>query len=265
MQAIAEVGSRVAGKKPSEAFLKVINEVKQNVGPPRNYNFLRAFDDIPIIKSDPKIWMQIQQIGRNLAELEESRYVRKRRLPPNWKFWESVAVNKGFVQKVKRVYEEFQNAPKPVYDDTAEFEQYFGEIEESLQKFQHHSEIAEQRLLELKEEVKNIKATAEMLDVMSVNEVLAMHPEWVQRMKEDMLMGRWDVILGDPVEAIDGVKEKAAQSVRSITKIDDILTYQQRAFQAWTTEKMNTLKDIAIKEDELDIYMDAHPTGHGGH
>jgi len=264
MQAVAEVVSRVAAKKPSESFLKIINEERKNIGPPRNYNFLRAFDDIPAIKSDPKLWMQVQQIGRTLAELEESHFVHKRRLPPNWKFWEGIAVNKNWVQKAKSVYEKFQNAPKPVYDDTADFEKYFGHIEESLQTFEHHKAIAEQRLLELKEEIKNVQATSEMLDVMSLNEVLAMHPEWVQRMKEDMLMGRWDVILGDPVEAVEGIHQKASEKV-TIKKIDDLLTYQQRAFQTWTTEKMNTLKDIAIKDDELDIYMDAHPTGHGGH
>jgi len=104
-----------------------------------------------------------------------------------------------------------------------------------------------------------------MLDTMSLNEVVAMHPEWVQRMKEDMLMGRWDVILGDPIEAIEGIQPKVTEKLGPLKNIDDLLTYQQRAFQAWTTEKMNTLKDIAVKDDELDVWMDAHPTGHGGH
>jgi len=254
-------------KKASESFLNALAETRKQFGPfnPKTYNYLRAFDNLPSIKANPKIWGEIQKIGTILKQLRESRAANKRYNPPDWKFWESVAVNKETVRKAQSVFEKFQRSPKPKVDLTSWSDRYLASMETHYDRFKHNKEVAEQRLAELKEEIKNIRATAELMEVMEISEVTEMHPEWVERMIDDMKNSRWHIIFPDPPEAVEGLLATVQKKVGPITKIDDILTYQQRAFQIWTTEKMNVLKDIAEKEREMDIYLDEHPTGHGGH
>jgi len=254
-------------RKASESFLNALAETRKQFPPydPKTFNYLKAFDNLPSIKANPKIWGEIQKIGAILKQVRESRAAHKKYNPPDFKFWESVAVNKDTVRRAKAVFEKFQRSPKPKVDLTSWSERYLASMETHYNRFKHNKEVAEQRMAELKEEIKNIKATSELMEVMEVSEVAEMHPEWVERMVDDMKNARWHIIFPDPPEAVEGVWPTVQKKVGPITKIDDILTYQQRAFQIWTTEKMNVLKDIAEKEREIDIYLDEHPTGHGGH